>query len=134
MANQLEIVKKYIEIVENLTFDQHTSEELIHRDYLQWELPNQLNKNGQKSDAQDSFKRIQTAKLILASQKYQVTSMIESQNTVVVETLWTGQMAIDAGPLKKGQLMKAYICMFYEFKEGKIHRVRNYDCFEPLTS
>jgi ketosteroid isomerase-like protein len=73
-----------------------------------------------------------TARTILSSQSYEITSAIESGSTVAIETLWKGVMAIDAGPLKKGQEMKAFICMFFEFREGKIHRVRNYDCFEPL--
>jgi len=43
-----------------------------------------------------------------------------------------GTMAMDAGVLKSGQVMKAYFCMIFEFSDGKIHRIRNYDCFEPL--
>jgi ketosteroid isomerase-like protein len=133
MSKQIEIVKKYVSLVQNLDFSESTTAELLHEDYLQWELPNLLNKLGQKSDATDSFKRMQTAKMILSSQSYEITSTLEQGNTVVIETIWTATMAIDAGPLKKGQAMKAYFCMFFEFKDGKIHRVRNYDCFEPLA-
>ena len=42
------------------------------------------------------------------------------------------RMAMDAGPLKKGQRLAAHFCMIFEFKEGLIHRQRNYDCFEPF--
>lgn len=131
-STQIETVRKYLRLVETLDFTPQSTAELIHSDYLQWELPNALNKKGQQSDAADSFRRIQMAKMILTVQKYEVTSTLEQGATVVVEALWTGTMAIDAGTLKKGQQLKAHFCMFFEFKDGKIYRVKNYDCFEPF--
>lgn len=133
MSRQIDTVKKYISLVESFDFDASTTEGLLHPEYLQWELPNQLNKNGQKSDAADSFKRMKTACQILTAQKYEITNVLESGANVVIETVWSATMAIDAGPLKKGQAMKAFFCMFFEFEGGQIRRVRNYDCFEPLA-
>src|SRR4051812_39611396 len=129
MSAQIELVKKYVTLVENFELNEVNSTEIIHKDYLQWELPNLLNKNGQKSDVAESLRRIKVGKAIVSSQNYEITKTLEQGNTVVIESLWTGTMAVDAGPLKKGQQMKAFICMFFEFKDQKIYQVRNYDCF-----
>ncbi|MBL7714238.1 MAG: nuclear transport factor 2 family protein [Bdellovibrionales bacterium] len=119
---QIEAVKKYIQLVQDLNFTEESTAGLLHRDYLQWELPNLLNKQGQKSGAADSFRRMLMAKEILQSQCYEITSILEQGSTVVMESTWVGT-------LKNGQVMKAFFCMYFEFLDGKIHRVRNYDCF-----
>lgn len=130
MSKQIELVKKYLDSVEKLELNT----EILHEDYLQWELPNLLNRSGQKSDLKDSVKRLAAAKNILSSQEYQITSTLEQKNTVVMEAKWTGKMAIHAGALKAGQELKAYFCMIFEFKDEKIHRIRNYDCFENFEA
>lgn len=133
MSKQTEIVRKYLSMVESMSFTPEQYLDLLHPDYQQWELPNLLNKNGQKSDLADSEKRMKIAKSILTTQRYEITSMIEQNATVVMEAVWNGTMATDAGALKKGQILKAYFCMVFDFMDGKIHRIRNYDCFEPFA-
>ncbi len=130
MSQQLDLVKKYVRWAETLNPDENIALEILHPDYSQWELPNLLNKAGQKSDIKDSLRRIEIAKTILSSQKFEISSLIEQDATAVIEARWTGTLAVDAGALKKGQVLKAYFCMVFEFKDEKIHRIRNYDCFE----
>lgn len=130
---KIEMVIKYVNLVQNLDFSPSTTKDILHENYLQWELPNLLNKHGQKSDLEDSFRRMEMAKKIMAKQTYEITSTLEQNNQVMIETLWTGTMAIEAGPFKKDQQLKAFICMIFEFKDGKIFKVRNYDCFEPFN-
>ena len=45
--------------------------------------------------------------------------MFETNDAVTAEVLWTGEMAVDAGSLKKGQLLTAHCCFVFEFKDGK---------------
>lgn len=133
MSKQTEAVKKYVSIVENLNFTSESLTDLLHKDYQQWELPNLLNKAGQVSDLADTERRMKTGKSILASQHYEITSLTEQNATVVMEAVWTATLATHAGPLKSGQTLKAYFCMIFEFKDEKIYRIRNYDCFEPFS-
>lgn len=132
MSIQIEIVKKYIALVEAMNFTPDTAADLVHPDYEQWELPNQLNKQGQKSDLADSFKRMKIATTIMREQKYQITSTMEQDSRVVMEAIWAGKFSTDIGPFKAGQELKAFFCMIFEFKDQKIYRIRNYDCFEPF--
>ena len=101
MSTQINFVKRYVSLVESLELNEVTAKELLHPEYLQWELPNILNKLGQKSDVADSLKRMATARAILSSHKYDITSTFELGSTVIIETQWKGTMAIETGPFKK---------------------------------
>jgi len=48
----------------------------------------------------------------------------------IVEVEWVGILAVPFETLPAGGQMKAMSEMFLEFKDGKIIRQRNYDCFE----
>ena len=38
---------------------------------------------------------------------------------------------VDAGPFIAGQTLRARFAIFLEFRDGRIARQRNYDCFDP---
>ncbi|HEV7667585.1 MAG TPA: hypothetical protein VGS22_03610 [Thermoanaerobaculia bacterium] len=50
---------------------------------------------------------------------------------MIVESIWTGTVAVDAGPFKAGTTMRARFAQFFVFAEGRIVEIRNYDCFDP---
>lgn len=52
-------------------------------------------------------------------------------DTVALKALWTGRLATSFGALQAGSEMRAHSAMFLEFRDGKIFKQRNYDCFEP---
>lgn len=128
----LEVVKRYLDLVEKMDLREDTALGLLHDDYCHHELPNLMNKQGQKSNKLESFKRILTAKGLLDNQRYQINHVVEQGDTVVVEALWVGTVGVDAGHYRKGSMMKAHFCMIFVLKDGLIHTVRNYDCFESL--
>jgi ketosteroid isomerase-like protein len=48
-------------------------------------------------------------------------------NTVALEVVWTGELAIPFGTLTAGSELRAHSAMFMEFRDGKIVAQRNYD-------
>lgn len=66
------------------------------------------------------------------NQSFEITGFVENGSRAVVEAKWRGTMAISAGQLAAGQELKAFFCMVFEFRDGKIHKQRNYDCFETF--
>jgi len=50
-------------------------------------------------------------KQILSEQHYEFIDFIETGDKIVAEGLWSGTMKTDAGALKKGQQLKAYLCV-----------------------
>ena len=61
----------------------------------------------------------------------EIRNAFEQDNTVALEVLWTGTMAVPFGTLAVGDKMRAHFAVFIELRDGKIVAQRNYDCFEP---
>lgn len=100
-------------------------------DAMQVEFPNRLNPGGGRSDLATMLERSIQGKQLLHSQEYRVVTAIARGDRVAVEAEWTGTLAVPAAGLPAGGTMRAHFAMFFECAEGKIHRQRNYDCFEP---
>jgi ketosteroid isomerase-like protein len=100
-------------------------------DAVQVELPNRLNPNGQKSDLSSILARSLQGQRVLSAQRFDVVSVVAQDDHVAVEADWVGVLAIAIGTLGVGSEMRAHFAMFFECRDGRIHRQRNYDCFEP---
>ena len=67
---------------------------------------------------------------VISSQNYEIIKTYSCGDTVIIEAIWTGKLAIPLGALQAGDEMKAYFAQFFEFKDNRIVEQRNYDCFE----
>lgn len=101
-------------------------------DAEQVEQPNRLNPAGGRSDLATLLARAGKGKQLLSSQRYDIVSLVAERQRVATEVQWSGTLAMPVGNLAAGAQMRAHIAMFFEMKDGLIHRQRNYDCFEPF--
>jgi ketosteroid isomerase-like protein len=76
------------------------------------------------------LQRNEQGRKVLRSQHYEILSEVVQGSRVAVEAIWTGILAVPLGILTPGSEMKAYLAMFFEFRDGRIASQRNYDCFE----
>ena len=132
-----EKVKTYLSFVNNVAnyvTDENAYKNILHSEAIFYEYPNLVTKNGQLRIASKGMKSIEMGKQILSAQRYEFFDFTEDENKLIAEGVWTGTMKIDAGSLKQGQQLKAYLCVVIEFKDDKISCVRNYDCYEPFTA
>ena len=53
------------------------------------------------------------------------------RDQVVLEITRTGVLAVPLETIPAAGEMRAYFAMFLDFRDGKIVRQSNYDCFEP---
>jgi ketosteroid isomerase-like protein len=130
---KIDQIRRYFALLERFASERAEFEPVLHPEMEQREFPNLLNPKGQRSDQADLLRRAALGKNVLERQNYEITHAVESGDHLVVEAIWHGKMAIDAGPLKAGQVLQAYFCVVFEFKDSKIYRQRNYDCFEPFA-
>jgi ketosteroid isomerase-like protein len=100
-------------------------------DFVQEEFPNALNPKGQRSDLASALERSEHGKMLLQSQRYDVHSAIASGDSVALEVGWSCVLAISVASLPAGSEMRAHFAVFFDFRDGKIARQRNYDCFDP---
>jgi ketosteroid isomerase-like protein len=70
-------------------------------------------------------------KKTMGSQIYKIMHEMADGDRVAMEVEWAGNLAVPFGSIPAGGQLKAYFAVFLEFREGKIVRQRNYDCFKP---
>ena len=131
-------VSTYLAFVRNVTnyaTDADAYKHIVHPEAMFFEYPNLVTKNGQVRTwtPAEGMKGIETGKQILSDQYYKFFDFTETDNKLVAEGMWLGTMKTDFGTLKKGQQLKAYLCVIIEFKDDKIYMIRNYDCYEPFA-
>jgi ketosteroid isomerase-like protein len=126
----LEIAKAYLAAVEAGA----TGEALARfytDDVVQEELPNRLVPSGVKRDLAALLDGAVRGQKGMQWQHFELTRAYEAGDTVVMEVVWTGRLAVPVGSLPAGGEMRARFAVFLEFRAGRICRQRNYDCFDP---
>jgi ketosteroid isomerase-like protein len=122
-----ERAQRYLKFIEEGVFPG----ELIAAGMVMEQLPNRIYPKGLRSGVKEMAEAFDQGKKLLSSQSYRITKLLEQGDSVAMEVLWTGRLAVPLGTLSAGSEMRAYCAMFFEFHEGRIVSQRNYDCFEP---
>ncbi|MNW47803.1 SnoaL-like domain protein [compost metagenome] len=127
---KLETVKRFFELIEAFSISESDFKPLLHPEIEQTEFPNFITPGVVVSNFEVLMQRIPNGKKLLKEQKYDIQRVYEAGETLITEVIWTAEVGADAGVFKTGQRLKAFFCCFFDFKDGKIYRQRNYDCFE----
>lgn len=104
---------------------------LFSPDAVLEQLPNRIYPNGLRANVDQAATAFEKGRKIFARQTYEITHAVTTGETVALEVLWTGTLAIPFGTLPAGSQMRCHSAMFLDFRDGKIVAQRNYDCFEP---
>ncbi len=127
--NNLEMAIRFIEAIGEGKSGEELKE-FYDESALQIEYPNLLT----KKIIERNFNEIKDAsisgKKVISHQKYEIVKSFSIGDTVIIEAIWSGKLSIPLGKLNAGDEMKAYFAQFFEFKNNKIVKQRNYDCFE----
>src|SRR5439155_6079502 len=99
---------------------------------IQEEFPNRLAPNGARRNLAALHQATARGRGALRSQRFEVRAEYAVDDTVILEVEWVGTLAKPVGSLQPGEDMRARFALFLEFREGRIWRQRNYDCFEPF--
>ncbi|WP_028656175.1 nuclear transport factor 2 family protein [Nocardioides sp. J54] len=97
------------------------------------ERPNLVSPSGRVSDRDAMLAASTAGARLLASQRYDVRSVLEVGDLVVTRLTWTGTVAVDAGPFHAGQQLTAHIAQFVRVVDGRVAEIETYDCYEPVT-
>ncbi|MDF2723742.1 MAG: hypothetical protein K0Q59_3417 [Paenibacillus sp.] len=125
-----ETVKRFFERLEAFSVAESDFKSLLHPEVEQTEYPNWLTPGVVVSSYETMLQRMPNGKKLLREQKYDIQRIHETGDTLIAEVVWTAVVGVDMASFKNGQQLKAYFCCVFEFKDGKIYRQRNYDCFE----
>ncbi|MFH9007442.1 nuclear transport factor 2 family protein [Streptomyces afghaniensis] len=104
----------------------------FHPDAVHTQLPNALFPDGTVRHLPDLIAAAQQGHMLLAEQHFEVINAVAAGDQVALEVTWSGTLAVPLGDLTAGQVLRAHIAAFLEFRDGKIIAQRNYDCYERL--
>jgi ketosteroid isomerase-like protein len=130
MSSNLEVAKQYLATLEQ-GGDCQMLAQFFAPNVIQEEFPNRLVSTGARRDLAALLAGCERGKQVISEQRYELKNALTHQDTVVLEVLWTGILAVPIGSLPAGGQMQAHSAIVLEFREGKIISQRNYDCFEP---
>jgi ketosteroid isomerase-like protein len=125
----LEVARRYLESVgqgepgNNLAF--------FAEDVVQVEFPNRLMPEGATRDLAALREAALRGSKVMTAQRYEILNAIASGDQVAVEANWTGTLAVPFGNTPAGGQMRARFAIFLTFRDGRIVRQHNYDCFDP---
>jgi ketosteroid isomerase-like protein len=106
--------------------------EFFHAGAEVHEFPNRLVPSGAIHDRDAIRRGIIRGRSAVESQRYEVKADYACGDIVVLEVLWIGRLAVPLGKVGVGEQLRAHFALFLEFRDGRIWRQRNYDCFEPF--
>jgi ketosteroid isomerase-like protein len=124
----LDAARRYLDSVGNS--DPLASLAFFADDVVQVEFPNRLVPQGATRGLAELHEAAQRGRKAMSSQRYEVLHAVASGDHVAIEASWTGTLAIPLGSLPIGGQMRARFAIFLTYRDGKIVRQHNYDCFE----
>ena len=126
-----EIAKAYLAAIgDGVSFDELSR--FFADDVVQREYPNQLVKVGATRTLPELREAAERGKNVVAWQRYEVRNAIEAGDWVALEVTWTASLKVPVGSLPAGGEMKANFGVFIQFRDGRIVKQHNYDCFDPF--
>ena len=128
-SENLTLARRYLEAIES--GEPGESLDFFAEDVVQEEFPNRLTPQGARRDLAALKEAHERGRKVISAQRYKVLNAIASGDQVALEVQWTGILAIPFESIPVGGEMGARFGVFLEFREGRIVRQRNYDCFEP---
>ena len=126
----LATAKRYLQAIEGGATGEILAQ-FFTEDVVQEEYPNRLLLNGATRGLPEILRGAEQGTKIMLSQHYDIQHAVASGDDVVLEVRWTGTLAVPYDTIPAGGDMRARFAVFLRFRDGKIVRQGNYDCFEP---
>ena len=130
MIDNLAIARQYLAAIESGA-DFETVAAFLTDDVIQEELPNRLTPRTARRDLAAMREASERGRKVMTAQRYEIVNAVADGDCVALEVHWSGTLAVPFDAIPAGGQMHARFAMFLEFRDGRIARQRNYDCFEP---
>lgn len=101
-------------------------------DCVQEEFPNRFVPKGARRTLADLEAAAARGAKAVENQRYEVVNSLVHDNQVALEVQWSAQVLKPFASLKAGDTMRARFAVFLRFRDRRIERQHNYDCFDPF--
>lgn len=129
-TDNLAIARRYLEALESGA-DGNALADFFTKDVVQEEFPNRLSPIGAHRDLSALLDAARKGKKVMRAQRFEIRNAIVDGDNVALEVFWSGLLAVPVDTLPADSEMRAHISVWLEFRDGKIARQHNYDCFDP---
>jgi ketosteroid isomerase-like protein len=129
----IRLVERYIHATASPSTTPEELAALVHPDVVVTIHPNITAPNGTRSGLAEMQAGLKAGQSLMAWQKYEIHGHDQpAADRVISRTTWTGELAVDLGPWTAGTKLRAEIAMFFQLRDGLIHRQENFDCYWPV--
>jgi ketosteroid isomerase-like protein len=129
-AENLATARQYLKSLETgATGD--TLSQFLHPDVIVEIFPSKFFPNGSRDNLAGIRAAAERGKKVMSAQTYEIRNALASGDQVAIEIDWTGTLSVPFQTIPAGGQMRAHFAAFLHFKDGKIIRQSNYDCYEP---
>lgn len=125
----LDLARRYLSAMESGTLDEKLA--FFASDIEQVEFPNLITPKTVVRDLAALRASAERGRDLMQAERYEILHALAEEQTVALEVQWTGTLAVPVGKTPAGGTLRARLAIFLEFRDGKIIRQRNYDCFDP---
>ena len=134
MSRKTDTIARFFRRFVSFSSDWKDFEMVLAPEFTQKEFPSPSNPKGHTINAAELLKRIGEMRSQLTAQHFEISNYVENDNLVAVEVVWTGLLSASTRGFKKGQNIKSYLCMIFEFQGDKIYAQRIYDSHESVQN
>jgi ketosteroid isomerase-like protein len=128
------VVERYLAAIADLRADPDAFDQLVAPDARFVEHPSLVAPSGRRRDVIAARAGLEHGRALLAEQAIDVLGHVACGDAVVTRAVWTGALAVDAGPLPAGTALRAQCCMVFTVRDGRIVHQENYDCYDPVEA
>lgn len=96
------------------------------------EHPNLIKPNGAQIGLPQMLAGSAAGARLSSRQEYDVQSVVEVGPLAILRVTWTGVIAADVGPFRRGQVLTAHLAQFVTTRDGRVAAIETFDCYEPL--
>jgi ketosteroid isomerase-like protein len=133
MTNKTEVIKRFFQLLQWFTTNENEYKAILHAAIEQTEYPNIMITETRHRTFKNLIEGAEAGKKMLSWQKFEPAHFFETTDAVIAEFTWTAELKVKVGGFKQGQVLKAHICTVFEFRDDKIFRQRNYDCYDHIA-
>lgn len=124
------LVERYLAAIVDPRASAEVVGAMLHPEMLFVEQPNMFNPGGSQRDRATVLESLGQGHAMIGNQRFEVRDHYAVDDSrLVTRAQWSGECAIDLGPLPAGTRFRADSAMFFEFRDGLIYRQENFDCF-----
>ena len=134
MASTTEgVVRRYYQVVGDLTHTEQDLAALLHPEAVLVEHPNPVVPQGARRGVQETLAGFRAGRGLLSDQSFEIHELVAVGERAAVRARWEGIVGRDAGPFKAGTKLTAYVAAFITVQDGLVLEHETFDCYEPFA-